>query len=76
MLWMLAIKAQVKLSRAEALDTDTISDEQLRELLPYVCDDDGKYTAKGQKLCKAFKFSNLIEIKSKKYDAILKEAKR
>ena len=63
-------------SRAEAMDTDTISDEQMRELLPYVCDANGAYTDKGQRIRKAFKFLNLLEIKSKKFDAILKEAKR
>ena len=61
-------------SRAEMQDTNTISDEQLQKLLPYVCDDNGRYTPKGEKLCKAFKFTNLIEIKSKKFDAILQAA--
>ncbi len=52
----------------------TISSEQIDILLPLLCDDSGNYTEKGLKVCSAFKFSNLNEIKTTKYNQILKAA--
>ena len=63
-------------SRAEAMDTDVISPEQVQILFNYLCDYNGRYTPKGTKVCLAFKFSNLAEIKTKKFEAILKAAKQ
>ena len=59
-------------SRAEQADTDYITEEQQSALYPLLCDAQGIYTEKGAKICKAFKFSNINEIKIKKYDQILK----
>ena len=63
-------------SRLELLDTDVISQEQVNVLYPLLCDENGRYTPKGTKVCLAFKFSNLAEIKTKKFEAILKAAKQ
>jgi len=63
-------------SRAEAQDTNTITDEQVQQLLPYVCGDDGHYTPKGENIRKAFKFVNLTDIKTKKFEAIMDVAKK
>ena len=63
-------------SRAEAQDTNTITDEQVQELLPFVCGEDGHYTPKGENIRKAFKFVNLTDIKTKKFDAIMAVAKK
>jgi hypothetical protein len=60
--------------RYEALD-DVISSEQVSQLVDLLCDENGRYTPKGTKVCMAFKFANINEIKSKKFDAILKAAK-
>jgi len=61
-------------SRAEALDIDTITDEQVSKLVPLLCDENGRYTTKGTKICMAFKFANINEIKTKKFESILKAA--
>jgi hypothetical protein len=63
-------------SRAEANNLDFINDEQQRVLFGLLCDNQGMYTQKGQKIARAFKFQNLTEIKSKKYDQILKAAQQ
>ncbi|PHS61670.1 MAG: hypothetical protein COB12_12080 [Flavobacterium sp.] len=63
-------------SRAEAQDTNTITDEQVQELLPFVCGEDGHYTPKGENIRKAFKFVNLTDIKTKKFEAIMAVAKK
>ena len=55
--------------RYEALD-DLITSEQVEHLIPLLCDDTGRYTQKGQKICTAYKFTNINEIKSKKFNAI------
>ena len=52
----------------------TIGAEQVEQLLPVLCDDQGNYTEKGFKICQAFKFNNLNEIKSKDFDKILRAA--
>jgi hypothetical protein len=53
----------------------TIDLNQVEQLLPLLCDENGMYTEKGMKVCKAFKFNNLNEIKTKDFDKILKVAK-
>jgi len=58
-------------SRYDALDLDTINEDQVKKLYPYLCDANGRYTEKGEKIRKAFKFVNLVDIKSKKYQAVL-----
>jgi len=62
-------------SRAEKLmGNDLITNEQGEILLPLLCDEEGNYTEKGQRIAMAFKFTNIVEIPAKKYDAILKKA--
>ena len=61
-------------SRAELADTDTINNDQQGQLYNLLCDQGGMLTEKGLKVAKAFKFNNLTEIKSRKFDAILKAA--
>lgn len=59
-------------SRAEQRDINLISSAQVDQLLPLLCDENGNYTKKGEKVCRAFKFNNLNEIKSKKFNEILR----
>lgn len=61
-------------SREEQRDINLISTEQIDQLLPLLCDESGNYTEKGQKVCRAFKFNNLSEIKSKRFNEILRFA--
>ena len=63
-------------SRAEQADIDTIDNEQQMELYGLLCDDQGNYNQKGLKLQAAFKFVNLAEIKSRKFNDILELAKK
>ena len=63
-------------SRAEANDVNFINDEQQRTLFGLLCDNQGMYTQKGQRIARAYKFNNLTEIKAKKYEEILKAAKQ
>ena len=52
----------------------TIGAEQVDKLIELLCDNTGNYTEKGFKICQAFKFNNLNEIKSKDFDKILRAA--
>ena len=61
-------------SREEQRDINLISAAQIDQLFPLLCDESGNYTEKGLKVCKAFKFNNLNEIKSKKFNEILRFA--
>jgi hypothetical protein len=61
-------------SRAEIMDFDLISQEQQGVLFSLLCSDSGQYTEKGSKICRAFKFQNIQDIRSKQYDKILKAA--
>ena len=61
-------------SREEQRDFNLISAEQVDQLFPLLCDSNGQYTEKGSKVCRAFKFNNLNEIKSKKFNEILRFA--
>lgn len=64
-------------SRQEQADTDYISGEQQFELFKLLCDPEtSQYTQKGLTICRAFKFNNIQEIKSKNYDKILKAAQK
>lgn len=64
-------------SRSDAADINTISQEQANQLFNLLCDPNtGQYTEKGLKFCQAYKFNNLLDIKSKKFDEILKEASK
>lgn len=63
-------------SRSEASDINFINDEQQRILFELLCDQQGMYTQKGQRIARAYKFNNLTEIKAKKYEEILKAAKQ
>jgi len=53
----------------------TIDTDQVEQLLALLCDENGMYTEKGLKVCQAFKFKNLNEVKTKDFDKILKVAK-
>lgn len=58
-------------SRAEQNDPSTISNEQQMELFTLLCDQvTGMYTDKGARIAKAFKFININEIKSSKFEQI------
>lgn len=63
-------------SRAEASDINFINDEQQRILFGLLCDSQGMYTPNGQRIARAYKFNNLTEIKTKKYEEILKAAQQ
>lgn len=63
-------------SRSESNDVNFINDEQCRTLFELLCDNQGMYTPKGQRIARAYKFNNLNEIKAKKYEEILKAAKQ
>lgn len=62
-------------SREEQRDFNLISAQQVEQLLPLLCDENGNYTEKGLKVCKAFNFNNLNEIKAKKFNEILRFSK-
>ena len=61
-------------SRAEQRDVNLISHEQCNELYNLLCDSQGMLTPKGLKISAAFKFNKLDEIKTSKFNAILKAA--
>ena len=48
--------------------------EQQQQLFGLLCDANGAYTEKGQKITRAFKFGNLEDIRTKQFDKILKAA--
>ncbi len=53
---------------------DTITEEQQAQLYELICNDDGSLNPKGVKVQAAFKFNSLAEIKTKKFEQILKAA--
>lgn len=61
-------------SREEQRDINLISSAQVDQLFPLLCDENGAYTEKGMKVCRAFKFNNLNEIKAKKFNEVLRFA--
>ena len=62
-------------SRTEDVNPIYITEDQVNELYPLLCDESGSYTPKGLKVCQAFKFQNLVDIKASKFNAIMKAAK-
>lgn len=64
-------------SRQESADTDYIDGNQQFELFKLLCDPEtNQYTDKGVRICKAFKFDNINEVKAKNFDKILQAAQR
>ncbi len=62
-------------SRADVMDFDLINQEQSQILFDLLCDPTtSQYTEKGLKICRAFKFQNISDIRTKQYDKILKAA--
>ena len=62
-------------SRTEIMDFDLIDQEQQQTLFNLLCDPEtSQYTEKGLKICRAFKFQNIQDIRTKQYDKILKAA--
>ena len=62
-------------SRADVMDFDLINQEQQGQLFNLLCDGaTSQYTDKGLKICRAFKFQNISDIRSKSFDKILKAA--
>lgn len=61
-------------SRADVMDFDLINQEQQQTLFNLLCGQDSNYTEKGLKVCRAFNFQNIQDIRSKHYDKILKAA--
>ena len=61
-------------SRAEERDIDTISNDQQQQLIALMVDTDGNWTQKGSKVARAFKIQDFANIKSNKFDQILKAA--
>lgn len=53
---------------------DFVNAEQVDQLLPLLCDEDGIYTVKGEKVARAFKFSNIGEIKALDFEKVLQVA--
>lgn len=52
----------------------TIDQSQVQQLYDLLCDEGGIFTEKGQKVSKAFKFTYLKDIPSKKFNQVLKAA--
>jgi hypothetical protein len=63
-------------SRAEQRDFDTISESQVSELCSLLVDESGMLNSKGVKIATAFKFNQISEIKSRKFNEVLRMAKQ
>jgi hypothetical protein len=61
-------------SRADVMDFDLINQDQQQTLFNLLCGQDSNYTEKGLKICRAFKFQNIQDIRTKQYDKILRAA--
>lgn len=60
-------------SRAESQDVDFINNEQQVQIYNLIVDPNTqRLTPKGEKIARAFKFGHISEIKSKKFDEVLK----
>ena len=60
-------------SRAEQDDVDFINNEQQVQIYNLIVDPNTqRLTPKGEKIARAFKFGHISEIKSKKFDEVLK----
>lgn len=62
-------------SRAEKRDTNYITDDQVKQLWPFLVDDKGYFTELGSKCSIAFGFQNVAQIKASKYEKVLKQCK-
>jgi len=62
-------------SRSDQRDVNLISGEQCDQLMALLCDDKGHYNSKGLEVSRAFKFTNLNEIKAKKFNEVLRYSK-
>ena len=62
-------------SREEQRDINLINGDQVDQLFNLLCDESGNYTEKGLKVSRAFKFTNLNEIKAKKFNEVLRISK-
>lgn len=63
-------------SRAEQQDINLITNEQATELFGLIVNPETNcLTPKGERIAKAYKFNHISEIKTKKFDEILKAAK-
>lgn len=63
-------------SRADIADTDFIGQEQIAQLQNLLLDVNGNPTDKLNRISRAYKFSAFEQIKSKKFNEILKAAKK
>lgn len=63
-------------SRADIADTDFIGQEQIAQLQNLLLDVNGNPTDKLNRISRAYKFSAFEQIKSKKFDEILKAAQK
>lgn len=54
---------------------DCINEKQYNELFALLCDEEGCFNEKGEQVSLAFKFNNINEIKSKKFNEILRFSK-
>jgi hypothetical protein len=62
-------------SRTDEMDFDVIDNDQAMQLFELLCDKSTQMlTTKGEKIARAFKFNHISEIKSKKFNEILKAA--
>ncbi len=59
-------------SREDQRDTNLIDGNQVDQLMTLLCGSDGHYNEKGLKVSRAFKFTNLNEIKAKKFNEVLR----
>ena len=62
-------------SREDQRDTTLISGDQVDQLMVLLCGSDNRYNEKGLKVSRAFKFTNLNEIKAKKFNEVLRFSK-
>ncbi len=62
-------------SREDQRDTNLIDGNQVDQLMALLCGSDGHYNEKGLKVSRAFKFTNLNEIKAKKFNEVLRFSK-
>ena len=62
------------LTEKDITPIELITADQVDILFPLLCDEKGKYTELGQKICRAKCFNNLNEIKACDYDWIIEKA--
>ena len=62
-------------SRAEVRDVNVVSPEQAQQVFNLLCDTNGNYTPRGQKVWGFFKFDQIKDIKIKQYEKIVEMCK-